>query len=363
MKIRQELLVILLAISMALSITACGGEKNNSDSSTAEVTTTTTSETTIIGSNEYRTDITELSLGGELTSKDIANISKLYNLETLHMENIRVSNGVFNTDFLKPLVKLKDLTLAEISLPGNKMGDAIDLSGISYLVELERLSLHNSAVYDITALESLANLKELYLSKTGVNDLSPLKNYKKLEVLSIDRVFSDLTDLSPLSKITSLKVLSMEQLTNGDISALGSLINLEELNMYMASYDKDISAIGKMVNLRKLNLGYRETNDISFLGNLKNLEELDVQMNFIEDISPLVNLNKLRILKMGDAYSIQSISPLAKLTKLENLEVCVALLDDRQSQKDYFENEKKLIENSLPNTSLTISVCVYKKGE
>ncbi|HNX63885.1 MAG TPA: hypothetical protein PKI60_01690 [Oscillospiraceae bacterium] len=42
----KKFLAMFLAFSMALSITACGGEKNNSDSSTAEVTTTTTSETT-----------------------------------------------------------------------------------------------------------------------------------------------------------------------------------------------------------------------------------------------------------------------------------------------------------------------------
>ena len=41
----KKLLLIFLAISISLSITACGGEKN-SDSSTAEVTTTT-SETAI----------------------------------------------------------------------------------------------------------------------------------------------------------------------------------------------------------------------------------------------------------------------------------------------------------------------------
>ena len=42
----KKLLAIFLAISMALSFSACGGEKNNGDSSTAEVTTTTTSEST-----------------------------------------------------------------------------------------------------------------------------------------------------------------------------------------------------------------------------------------------------------------------------------------------------------------------------
>ena len=45
MKIGQKLFAILLAISMALSISACGEKKNNGDSSTAEGTTTK-SETT-----------------------------------------------------------------------------------------------------------------------------------------------------------------------------------------------------------------------------------------------------------------------------------------------------------------------------
>ena len=49
----KKLLAIILAISMALSFSACGGNKNNSDSSTAEVTTTTTaSETNTADSDE-----------------------------------------------------------------------------------------------------------------------------------------------------------------------------------------------------------------------------------------------------------------------------------------------------------------------
>ena len=48
----QHLLPIFLAISMSLSFSACGGEKNSSDSSTAEVTTTTTSKTNTADSDE-----------------------------------------------------------------------------------------------------------------------------------------------------------------------------------------------------------------------------------------------------------------------------------------------------------------------
>lgn len=49
----KKVLAIFMAISMALSITACKGEKNNDDLSTAEVTTTTTaSETNTADSDE-----------------------------------------------------------------------------------------------------------------------------------------------------------------------------------------------------------------------------------------------------------------------------------------------------------------------
>ena len=47
----KKVLAIFMAISMALSITACKGEKKNDDSSTAEVTTTTASETTVESNN------------------------------------------------------------------------------------------------------------------------------------------------------------------------------------------------------------------------------------------------------------------------------------------------------------------------
>ena len=48
----KKFLAIFLAISMALSFSACGGNKNSSDSSTAEVTTTTTSKTNTADSDE-----------------------------------------------------------------------------------------------------------------------------------------------------------------------------------------------------------------------------------------------------------------------------------------------------------------------
>ena len=55
----KKLLVILLAISIALSFSACGGDKNNSDSSTAEVTATTASETTITTEKPIEFEITD----------------------------------------------------------------------------------------------------------------------------------------------------------------------------------------------------------------------------------------------------------------------------------------------------------------
>ena len=60
----KKFLAIFLAISMALSFSACGGEKNNSDSSTAEVTTTaseatSTSETTITTEKQIEFEITD----------------------------------------------------------------------------------------------------------------------------------------------------------------------------------------------------------------------------------------------------------------------------------------------------------------
>ena len=55
----KKVLAIFMAISMALSFSACGGDKNNSDSSTAEVTTTAASETTITTEKPIEFEITD----------------------------------------------------------------------------------------------------------------------------------------------------------------------------------------------------------------------------------------------------------------------------------------------------------------
>ncbi|MDE0129547.1 MAG: leucine-rich repeat domain-containing protein [Gammaproteobacteria bacterium] len=89
----------------------------------------------------------------------------------------------------------------------NLDGAAIDLYSLSALVGLERLSLRNNGLTDVSALAGLVNLRHLSLRGNALSDLWPLAGLAQLEILDVRGV--TVPDHAPLSGLYKLRHLDL----------------------------------------------------------------------------------------------------------------------------------------------------------
>ena len=76
---------------------------------------------------------------------------------------------------------------------------------------LQRLSLSNNNISDISILEYLPNIHKLALSNNKIEDLSPLKTNKRLKFLFIKgNKISNLTPLFALKKLKKKEAIAIK---------------------------------------------------------------------------------------------------------------------------------------------------------
>ena len=140
-----------------------------------------------------------------------------------------------------------------------------DLTGLEAFKKLEKVSLLDNEIEDISPLQDLVNLKHLNLGANSIKDISALKGLKKLEYLYIWN--NNITDISPLQDLTELKELS---LLNNKIT--------------------DISPLQNLTGLEKLLLSQNRIEDLTPIAGLTKLSEVSVVGNPVKDYSPLEKL-------------------------------------------------------------------------
>jgi len=155
------------------------------------------------------------------------------------------------------------------------------LEGIQHLGSLEMLNLNRDTntdsrnyICDLSPLSNLTSLQRLSFNDNSVEDISPLAGLTNLELLS----FGDnlVNNISPLAGLTNLVWLAFEGNSVNDISPLSGLTNLEFLH-FPSNIVSDISALvdnagiaaGDYVDMRNnyldLTPGSQNMNDIQTL--------------------------------------------------------------------------------------------------
>lgn len=175
-----------------------------------------------------------------------------------------------------------------------------NLELLSGMRDLKWLAANVSQV-DLTEVSALTNLTRLSLDVCYTDDISPLSELKNLQYFYARK--SLISDLSPLSGLTQLTSLTIQNFPNDDP------------NMQIT----DLSPLANMTQLTTLTLSYNKFTDVTPLANLTKLTTLDLSYNKITDISPLANLTELTSLRLN-GNDINDWSPLANLTKLETLD-------------------------------------------
>ncbi len=170
-----------------------------------------------------------------------------------------------------------------------------------------RISLGKEAGAEITH-DDLAMLTEFYAREASIFALAGLEFATNLERLSLDE--NNIVDLSPIAGLTKLRTLSLEKNNISDIAPLARLTDLKSLHLYDNNYISDLSPLKGLTKLTSLRLTNNNISDISPLSALVNLELLFLAGNKVSDTSALTGLTNLTTLHLA-VNSISDISPLA----------------------------------------------------
>lgn len=199
------------------------------------------------------------------------------------------------------------------------------------LTELEDLTIKlksdkpfwSSKIRPIEIPEEISRLKKLkkltinggVLQPISLTNLSIVSNLKNIEKLSLENV--QYNEVSFLSEISNLQSLSLSSCEIDDIHQLGQLNNLKSLSIRLCPL-KDIDFIGQLNKLEYLNLSNTRIRSISSLSALINLNHLELSVNFIQDISPLQFLENLSYLNLSN-NEIELCGCLKDLKKINTL--------------------------------------------
>ena len=95
-----------------------------------------------------------------------------------------------------------------------------------------------------------------------------------LEHLRAETIGSNRLSLAPLEHCKKLQSLRVEKIS-GDLTPLAELVELK--NLYFHQGVPSLASLEQLVNLEQLSFGWED----------------------VEDLSPLANMTKLRVLKVG----------------------------------------------------------------
>ena len=267
---------------------------------------------------------------------DIGALSEITGLRILNLSHNQVTD----------LSPLSGLNLTELTLNNNRI---TDISPLTNMKQLRMLDLVDNQITDVSGLGKPGKMRSLLLAGNPVTDYTALADiYTDLikmdfEILSesdaikftdpvlerrirenIGRPEGDITVAE--AKMVTVLNLEMEEGSSGerihDISALKYFSNLTELKLDWALSNNgepmDISPLSNLNKLKVLSLKSCEVMDISPLAGLTALESIELQLNRIEDISPLAGLTNLQILSIC-SNPFTDLSPLGNLTSMKAL--------------------------------------------
>ena len=151
-----------------------------------------------------------------------SNISDLTGLEfatgltVLDLGYEVVDNTIVNSNSISDITPLSGLTnLTRLSLSSNSI---LDISSLSSLTNLTMLDLAYNSISAITPLSGLTRLAWLELSGNGISNITPLSGLTGLTNLYLR--FNSILDISSLSSLTNLTVLWLRENNISDIAPL-----------------------------------------------------------------------------------------------------------------------------------------------
>ena len=207
-------------------------------------------------------------------------ISKLIKQTEFVFENIK------NVDDLSPLTKMTGLT--RISLINN---DITNLTAIRNLNKLEALKITQTKITDLTPISFLINLKEIDLSNSEITNISSLSDNLGLNIVKINN--TRIQNITSLSSLPALTELHIDGTPVSDLKPMEKMTTLQILTLNNTQI-QNLSPIQNLSELTKLELNQSKVTSLSPLSNLKKLTEISFNQTKITDITPINNIPTLK---------------------------------------------------------------------
>ena len=224
--------------------------------------------------------------------------------------------GEYTTIYSNDLWAVTDLTVPEA---------AAELSDLRHLSYLEKLSITNRQISDLSFLEGMTRLKTLDLSGCTISaDLSILKTLPALEELSMRGC--SVSSLAFLEGAPSLKKLDLASNAIGNLGVLAGIPTLQVLNLRDNAIS-DLSPLAALAELTELDLGENVIPSIAPLASCTKLSSLDVSENKLTDIAATQKLTALTSFR-AEKNQIADCAPLAVCTQLKTLDISNNLIPD-----------------------------------
>ncbi|CAL5977748.1 LPXTG_cell wall anchor domain-containing protein [Hexamita inflata] len=163
-----------------------------------------------------------------------------------------------------------------------------DISELSNLRNLTKLSLQSNNIEDISALKELKLLNELNLNNNKIKSIKPLENLTKL--LQLQFISNKIEDLYPIRNLTKLTKLSFKINLVNDISVLKYTTNIRKLS-FDDNQVVDISTLSSLKQISALSFCGNKVVQIESLNKLNKLNDLYIIYNFIIDLPLFKNKN------------------------------------------------------------------------
>lgn len=255
--------------------------------------TTTTKPPVQEESDEEKPKITTTTTAAKEREKDYVVIAgKQYK------KNMTGTLNVCGADLTNSDIKqMKYLTkLTEIIMSDNPK--VTDLSPLSSLTGLEKITFHNCNVKDISFTVKMKNLTTIGGENNGISDISALSGHTKLSDVWLHN--NNIKDISPLKDSTEMINICFSNNPVSDLSALSGMKKLKQIN-FIDCKVKSLNALKKCTTIELAYLSNNQISDLTPLANCKNLKELYAKNNALNgNVKALKGLTILDVLDVSD---------------------------------------------------------------
>ena len=255
-----------------------------------------------------------------------------------------------------PITRAEMATLTNLEA---RNSDISDLTGLEFATGLTSLYLgaesvsygdgwiNSNEISNLSALSGMTNLTRLSLIKSQISDVSALSNLTRLEILDLRT--NIISDISALSGMTNLTGLWLDNNVISDVSALSGMTRLETL-VLGDNIISDISALSGMTRLEWLDLSDNTISEVSALSGMTRLETLVLRTNIISDISALSydqpDMAELFNNLISDVSVLTNLTNLTRLHLSDNINlrcICTIWLNPSDMAESFQQHHRRCI--------------------